>query len=65
MVGAPTGTPALRITETERNTYNVAMPAADPGEPFAIRLATERSGKSGSQYRDALTYVRHNTPLHP
>lgn len=65
LVGARDGAGELRVVETARNEYNVAMPATDPGEPFAIRLAVQRGAKSGDQYRDALTYVEHPTLLRP
>ena len=65
LVGARDGAGELRVVETARNEYNVAMPATDPGEPFAIRLAVQRGAKSGDQYRDALTYVELPTLLRP
>ena len=61
MVYAPSGTARLQVTETARNEYNVAMPQADPGEPFAVRLSLKRGGASTGQYRDALTYVAPQT----
>ena len=48
------GGQAVEIRETASRTYNVAMPATDPGEPFVIVLKTEK-GKQKGNYREALT----------
>ncbi len=48
------GTP-LRVVETTDRAYNVALPTADPGEPFVIRLPLTAEGQPANNYRDALT----------
>lgn len=48
------GTP-LRVVETTDRAYNVALPTADPGEPFVIRLTLTAEGQPANNYRDALT----------
>lgn len=48
------GTP-LKVTETAKNEYHVAAPAATPGEPFVIRLFTTSGSKDNGKYKEALT----------
>ena len=45
----------VKVTETARNEYNVAMPSQDPGEPFIIKLQVKEASGAADGYRDALT----------
>lgn len=45
----------LKVVETTRNEYNVAMPSQNPGEPFIIKLQIKETSATTDKYRDALT----------
>ena len=45
----------LKVVETTRNEYNVAMPSQNPGEPFIIKLQIKETFATTDKYRDALT----------
>ena len=45
----------IKVVETARNEYNVAVPKKNPGEPYVIQLKVRAAKGTKGIYRDALT----------